>query len=354
MLFSILGLMALAKNILKQFLIWTAAVAFWTTIREAGINIDRPYEPSFYSQVVFTLSIGAIIGLLFGAMETYLDKELMYKLPFGKLIFFAVVTQLIIVLILILIGRELWLYLSPEADISASFMGMVLSAEGGMMIFYSFIVSFLSYFFKQINQKFGPGNLAKMITGKFYHPKEDERIFMFLDLQSSTTYAEKLGHIKFSELIQDCFLDLSIVVNYGAEIYQYVGDEAILSWDVQAGLENDNCLRTYFEYNKRIEERSAYYKNKYGFVPLFKAGLNVGKVTIAEVGHIKREIAFHGDTLNTGARIQGKCNEFKQLILISENLNKILSKNGSYKTALVGNVPLRGKQEKVNIYSVSE
>jgi class 3 adenylate cyclase len=29
-----------------------------------------------------------------------------------------------------------------------------------------------------------------------------------------------------------------------------------------------------------------------------------------EVGDIRRDIAYHGDTLNTASRIQGLCNEF--------------------------------------------
>jgi len=33
---------------------------------------------------------------------------------------------------------------------------------------------------------------------------------------------------------------------------------------------------------------------------------------VAEVGEIKTEIAYHGDTINTAARIQEQCNVLKQ------------------------------------------
>ncbi|WP_219011061.1 hypothetical protein [Aquimarina litoralis] len=47
---------------------------------------------------------------------------------------------------------------------------------------------------------------------------------MFLDLNSSTSIAEKIGHMKYSQLIQDCFDQLDMTEDFGAEIYQYVGD----------------------------------------------------------------------------------------------------------------------------------
>jgi adenylate cyclase len=37
----------------------------------------------------------------------------------------------------------------------------------------------------------------------------------------------------------------------------------------------------------------------------------MGKVTAVEVGEIKRDIAYHGDTLNITARIQSICNKAK-------------------------------------------
>ena len=43
------------------------------------------------------------------------------------------------------------------------------------------------------------------MTGYYQKPKEESKIFMFLDLQSSSKIAELLGHEKYSDFIQDCF-----------------------------------------------------------------------------------------------------------------------------------------------------
>ena len=219
---------------------------------------------------------------------------------------------------------------------------------------YVSLVSILITTYKQIDLKFGPGNLFRLLTGRFHKPQSDHRIFMFLDLKSSTTIAEKLGHIQVSRLIQDCFTDLTIVRDYKAEIYQYVGDEVVLSWSMSNGLENLNCIKAYFKFQSLLELRSDFYKTKYGFVPFFKAGLNVGDVTIAEVGQIKREIAFHGDTLNTASRIQEKCNDYKKSLLLSQHFKELIEDNEELQINLVGEIMLRGKAQPLKIYSIDE
>ena len=167
--------------------------------------------------------------------------------------------------------------------------------------------------------------------------------------------AEGLGHLKYSQLIQDCFQDLAVVEQYKAEVYQYVGDEAVLTWRKEVGLENANCLNAYFAFCAQLDAKATHYSNKYGVVPQFKAGLNVGKVTVAEVGEVKREIAYHGDAINTAARIQAKCNEMGRALLISEHLH--LQLNGQmngFKDHLEGSVQLKGKMKAINVYSVQQ
>ena len=66
---------------------------------------------------------------------------------------------------------------------------------------------------------------------------------------------------------------------------------------------------------------------------------------------MKREIAYHGDVLNTAARIQGVCNQFGKSLLISEKIKKLLPDSDQYKNELVGEIPLKGKAKPVKTYS---
>jgi len=221
-----------------------------------------------------------------------------------------------------------------------------------IVLLYTGLVSALFSFIEQVSRKFGPGNLVKMLRGRYYRPREEQRIFMFLDLQSSTTHAERLGHVLYSRLIQDCFRDLAVVLQNRAEVYQYVGDEAVLCWEMERGREDGNCLEAFFRFEAEIRSRADHYRELYGLVPTFKAGVNSGLVTVAEVGEIKREIAFHGDVLNTAARIQSKCNELERKLLVSAQLKDEMGDSPSFLFEPMGSVSLRGRAQSVSIYAV--
>jgi|AntRauTorckE6833_2_1112554.scaffolds.fasta_scaffold07625_3 adenylate cyclase len=94
---------------------------------------------------------------------------------------------------------------------------------------------------------------------------------MFMDLRSSTTYAEKLGHLKYSELIQDCFHEVNkLVQKYFAEIFQYVGDEVVLTWQENKIIDHTSCIRFYFHFMDVLNSRKIYFTDKYGLVPAFR------------------------------------------------------------------------------------
>jgi adenylate cyclase len=100
--------------------------------------------------------------------------------------------------------------------------------------------------------------------------------------------------------------------------------------------------------------KSNFYTKKYGFSPQFKAGVNIGLATIAEVGEIKRELHFHGDVLNTASRLQSECNNYNKKVLISEDLRGRFSNYPDLNFELIGDIFLKGKEKKLNIYSVEE
>jgi len=110
----------------------------------------------------------------------------------------------------------------------------------------------------------------------------------------------------------------------------------------------------YYAFKDILERRSVYYLKKYGLKPVFKAGMNLGEVTVVEVGRLKKEIAFHGDTVNIAARIQDMCNEIGRELLISESLAQKLVNRGDFRKEKLGKILLRGKQEKISLYSIHQ
>ncbi len=319
-------------------------------MRGFGQEVYREFTPTLQQHFFLHLTFGTIAALLFGSLDFLLQKKVIRYVSFGKTLLLGTISYLITFIFFTAFGIRVFANVF-DMEVQDSYRNYMFSKEWFLLAFYCYSVGFMIEFFKELDKKVGPGNLLKMLKGEFYEPKEDERIFMFLDLKSSTTIAEKLGHLQYSRLIQDCFQDLSVVQKYHAEVYQYVGDEVVLTWDTATGLTNSNCLKAYFEFVRKLNSRKDYYHKSYGLMPVFKAGLNLGKITIAEVGELKTEIAYHGDVINTAARIQEQCNIIGKNLLISEFLYKSLSLNG-FSSLHVGEILLKGKQSKVNIYSV--
>ena len=44
-----------------------------------------------------------------------------------------------------------------------------------------------------VNDLLGPGVLFAFVAGRYYHPRREERILLFIDMRSSTAIAERLG-----------------------------------------------------------------------------------------------------------------------------------------------------------------
>jgi len=339
---------------------WTVAGWLYMICRLMGLaeyERIRVVEPIRYNVAFYQSTIGGIvIGLILGSIDIFLSKSQLRSRSFGVLVFvkgLIYITTIIVVLSLIHIVTGIFFDKIGAHDEIHKLLDFYSNGFLMSLLIYALFISFLISFIKQVNQKFGPGILGPLFLGKYHRPQQEDRIFMFLDLRASTTYAEKIGHVLFSEMIQDCFYDLATQVEqYQAEIYQYVGDEAVLTWKIKNGILDNHCLHLFFAFDDQLKSRADHYSAKYGFVPEFKAGVNTGLVMVAEIGEIKKEIAYHGDVLNTAARIQSQCNLYGKNLLISEQLKKQLIYSNGLLFEPIGALELKGKAERVSIYSV--
>lgn len=331
-------------------------ISYWGLRHLLQENALTEYIDSGYIHLeIFMTAI--IFGTLFAVINYLTDSSQMRRKSFGAIIilrsalyFLAfIIAGIFIYLIynlLDLFTEEQWLETSTY--FTPLYMISIIAYLGFAIIFLNFI--------QQVSRKFGPGNLYKLILGKYSKPKVENRIFMFMDLQGSTTIAENLGHRKYSELMQHCFHDLTeIVIKYKASIYQYVGDEVVLSWDIRNGLKDMNCIKSYFSFHQKLQLKKEYYLNRFGLLPFFKCGVDCGEVTVAEIGDIRREIAYHGDVLNTAARIEKKCTPLSKKMIISEYLEKELPENlNGFIKEKIGEIELRGKKEKIELFSIDQ
>lgn len=303
--------------------------------------------------------LGVLIGIPYSIMEYMMKNENLYKHSLVRIILNRTIVQYVITGIVLTLVASLNFYQDIINGViqiyRVSITDYIFSATVKFLFIAALVGNVILTIFRTLQLKIGEDIFFELLTGKYSPAQEEDRAFLFIDLKSSTTIAEQLGHVKYSHFIQDCFKDLHpSVVKTKAMVYQYVGDEAVLTWNTKNALHNNNCIHAFFLFSNQLESRRDYYMKKYGQQPFFKAGLNLGKVMTAEVGVIKREIAFHSDVLNTAARIQALCNEKNAALLASEAIVKNLSSSDQLQIIEKGAVSLRGKNISVNIFEISQ
>jgi adenylate cyclase len=351
------------SKIIPICLIWLVSSLIYS-ILERGLLGSLNYYPAtgnpyeFKSSIFITGTSAFVIGLLVGTLEVvYLHKlfnrnSLLAKIVFKTIIYLVITVDFLVITIAIstsvVYGGSVFNYQVWDNVrsffLSFSFWSVeiYITATIGICLFYS-----------EVSENLGQGVLNNFFTGKYHNPKIEERIFMFIDMKSSTTIAENIGHVRYFEMLKDYFSQLSgPIVEFAGEIYQYVGDEVIVSWRLKTGLRNNNCILCFYAMQASLVEAAKMHMEKYGVLLAFKAGIHVGQVTTGEIGTIKKEIVFSGDVLNTTSRIQGLCNSLDVEILLSGQLIKLLKPDSHFKVIDLAEHHLKGRDESVKLYTL--
>jgi adenylate cyclase len=339
-----------------SILAWTAALGLYLVVRFLGTKDTMDWATTPGALAVLALAVGAIFGVLYWAIALVADSKALRRRSYGFIIAFKTAGLFLTACVIVFVSRVA-AYLQGSIaleDVVPSFVARM--SHNAVIAFFIYVTS-VAIVFSLIRQMWimvGGRVLVNLILGKYHSPREEDRIFMFLDMKGSTTHAERLGPLRYCRLVQDCFNDLTdSALAHEVEIYQYAGDEAILTWRVPEGLRNANCVEVFFDFDRTLRGRADYYRERYGLVPEFKAGVNLGPVTAAEVGVLKRDIAYFSDVLNTAARIQAKCNDYNKRLLISGDLKRMLGPAPQLPAMeRLGELALKGKESLVEVYAV--
>lgn len=173
----------------------------------------------------------------------------------------------------------------------------------------------------QVGGLLGFRTLRSLVTGRYSRPRIEQKAFLLIDMKNSTGMAERLGPVRFHELLNDFFRDVAdAALECEAEIHKYVGDEAILTWPGDSALTEGDVLACPFIALDCIAANGEKYRQRYGVVPEFRASLHYGEIVAGEIGDVRREIAYVGDTLNVAARLLEAAKTLGRDVLVSADL----------------------------------
>ena len=213
------------------------------------------------------------------------------------------------------------------------------------------IIFVVTQIFIEINEKYSPGIFLDILLGKYIRPRIEKRIVMFMDLKDSTPLAEKLGHPLYFRFIRDIIYYISIaVLEYSGRIYQYVGDEIVVSW-IYSEANMQKCLNALIEARKVLQKNSEEFKRRYGIMPEFRVGIHLGEVTVGEIGVLKRDLAMSGDTMNTAARIRTACSELNQKFIVSKDFRDAIGLK-DWQCESLGNIELKGRSTDMELFAL--
>ncbi|WP_299002593.1 adenylate/guanylate cyclase domain-containing protein [uncultured Shewanella sp.] len=346
-----------AKKLMFAIFAWTIAMASFVFFRYA----QAPNLPQWAIGSADLATLSIYMGIIFGSLHwmSNLIAEIsgIQRLPYLCSVIFKGLFLLLGTITLAYVTQYLnmWAIENHMTTLRQMLTAHILySPSFQALIVYLVVVRVSLAFIEQMALLVGPRVLMNIGLGKYHKPRYEQRLFLYLDMASSTAHAESLGDYQFSRLIQDSFSLLADPVsNNEAEIYRYVGDAVIIHWPLKDGIINDRCLNIYHEFAQSLNWQRHYFIEQYGFVPQFKAAAHCGQVVAAVVGVHKQEIGFFSDVLNTLARLQDQCNPLKQKMLISGELASRLNLSPCYQINNLGPIKLKGKQHSIEVFSVS-
>jgi adenylate cyclase len=329
----------------------TAVIDKQYLIPESVINLS-PKVLVFASVSVF------FIGCFVGFLEVYFINKFFKSYTFFQKIF----GKLFIYLTLFLILNFCFYMLAASIEMNQSFFSKqvynrfvvyfytITSASTLAQLSFSLIISLI---YAEIQDNLGQAVFRNFFTGKYHSPKEELRVFMFTDMKDSTMLAEKMGHSQYFDFLSAYYNQLSkpIVCSYG-EVYQYIGDEVVISWNAKRPDAAIKSLQCYFEMKSALANEKEWFQKIYGFAPDFRAAIHIGQVTTGEIGALKKEIFFTVDVLNTTSRIQSLCKTYKSDLLVSSEFARELPDVDHYKRTDIGHIQLKGKEEAIGICAI--
>ena len=206
-----------------------------------------------------------------------------------------------------------------------------------------------------LDRLLGGGVLSGLLTGRYHRPRREDRVFLFADLQRSTGIAERLGELRYHAFLNRVFVDAARPVEeYDGAIYQYVGDQMVVTWPLARGLADWNCIRCAGAINSALLDARDRYTSEFGAMPRFRFAIHCGPVVAGELGGSRREIVFSGDTLNTAARIEGVAKETGRELVVSEEILRSTPLPAGLAAESLGVHRLPGKERPLELFALRD
>lgn len=303
-----------------------------------------------------TFSDGAV-GLLYGAIisATLGVLELLFslaggswfdRLPFLPSLLVRVLASTAAIVAIFRLHPASLLFGLPERS-------TVGDGDFWVNVVFSLAIGTVLNFLVRIDRLLGPGTLMNFLLGRYHKPRVEPRFILFVDLQGSTGLAERLGPLAFHQFLDGVFrLASGPIHQQSGAILQYVGDQIVVTWPLRLGARAARPLACVAGLIDELERAAPVFQARFGAAPEVKASLHAGSVVVGEVGDLKREIVFHGDVMNTTARLEQCARDTGEVFIVSEAALQAMQGTERYAIRPLGTIQPRGRVQEIAVAAV--
>jgi len=218
---------------------------------------------------------------------------------------------------------------------------------------FSLAVTFVFVTVLQAATLLGRRTFRDLVFGRYRRPRAERRFFLFVDVVGSSAIAERLGPLDAHRFLSAVFSAVAEpVAEARGEIYQYVGDEIVVTWTEAEGAHRARPLRCLFAMRTALDARADRFGARFGVKPELRAALHFGEVIAGEVGDQRRAIVFHGDVMNTAARLEQATRDVGLRFIVSRAALDALGPLAALELTDLGALALRGRSEPVPAYGI--
>lgn len=205
-----------------------------------------------------------------------------------------------------------------------------------------------------VKEEKAPKSIPKAEDKKISKKEAERRnvTVLFLDISGFTAMSEKLDPEEVREIMNDCFKELTSVIDkYEGTVDKFIGDAIMALFGAPVAHENDpeRAIRAAIEMQESLSTFSNKLKIRLGLELRMRIGINTGPVVAGDVGSESRsDYTVMGDTVNLASRLEHAAPVGGILIsstTYQQNIN-------IFKFNKIEPITVKGKEKPIEVYEV--
>jgi len=173
----------------------------------------------------------------------------------------------------------------------------------------------------------------------------------FSDIEGFTSISERMEPEALAELMNEYLSVMTgIIQDEGGTLDKYIGDAIVAFWNAPIGVDDHpvRAVRAALRCQERLNELRPGFRERCGSDLRMRIGLNVGTVTVGNLGsHTRFAYTMLGDAVNLASRLEGANKAFGTYTMMSGELRERLA--GAFPARELSRIAVKGREAALTV-----